>query len=112
MSLLKLFFITIFCFALTESNANGNSADFADSHPLALDGAFKRSKLILIAEYCNYEISREQYLPGDQANLGKSGRVVTYTVSSINFNPVLQARFDLPKSGYRVMTYEESRGLN
>jgi len=47
-----------------------------------------------------------------EANLGKSGRVVTYTVSSINFNPVLQARFDLPKSGYRVMTYEESRGLN
>lgn len=36
--------------------------------------------------------------------------VATYTVSSINFNPVLQAKFDLPKSGYRVMTYAESRG--
>jgi GLPGLI family protein len=43
-----------------------------------------------------------------EASLGKLK--VTYTVSSINFNPVLQAKFDLPKSGYRVMTYEESKG--
>jgi GLPGLI family protein len=33
---------------------------------------------------------------------------VTYTVSSINFNPVLQSKMELPTSGYRVMTYEES----
>jgi GLPGLI family protein len=43
-----------------------------------------------------------------EASLGKL--IVTYTVSSINFNPVPQAKFDLPKSGYRVMTYEESKG--
>ena len=36
--------------------------------------------------------------------------MVTYTVSSVNFNPVPQAKFDLPKSGYRVMSYEESKG--
>ena len=36
-------------------------------------------------------------------------RIVTYTVSGINFNPVLQSKFDLPTSGYRVMTYEESK---
>ena len=41
-----------------------------------------------------------------EANLGNLK--VTYTVSSINFNPVLQAKMDLPTSGYRVMTYEES----
>ncbi len=41
-----------------------------------------------------------------EATLGKL--MVTYTVSSINFNPVPQAKMDLPKSGYRVMTYEES----
>lgn len=35
---------------------------------------------------------------------------VTYTVSSISFNPVPAIKFDLPKSGYRVMTYEESKG--
>jgi GLPGLI family protein len=45
-----------------------------------------------------------------EASLGKM--MVTYTVSSINFNPVSQAKFDLPKSGYRVMTYEESKGGN
>lgn len=35
---------------------------------------------------------------------------VTYTVSNINFNPVAQAKFELPKSGYRILTYEESKG--
>ncbi len=45
-----------------------------------------------------------------EASLGKM--MVTYTVSSISFNPVLQVKFDLPKSGYRVMTYEESKGGN
>jgi GLPGLI family protein len=37
-------------------------------------------------------------------------RTVTYTVSAIDFtNPVSQSKFDLPRSGYRVMTYEESK---
>ena len=45
-----------------------------------------------------------------EATLGKM--MVTYTVSSVNFNPVSQVKFDLPKSGYRVMTYEESKGGN
>jgi GLPGLI family protein len=34
---------------------------------------------------------------------------VTYTVSKINFNPVAAAKFDIPKSGFRVLTYEESK---
>ncbi|HEX2534482.1 MAG TPA: hypothetical protein VHK69_12140 [Chitinophagaceae bacterium] len=34
---------------------------------------------------------------------------VTYTVSKISFSPVPAAKFDLPKAGYRVMTYEESK---
>ncbi|HYM92952.1 MAG TPA: DUF4412 domain-containing protein [Chitinophagaceae bacterium] len=37
---------------------------------------------------------------------------VTYTVSNINFNPVPASKFDLPKTGYRLMTYEESRGIS
>lgn len=45
-----------------------------------------------------------------EASLGKM--MVTYTVSSINFNPVSQTKFELPKSGYRVMTYDESKGGN
>jgi GLPGLI family protein len=35
---------------------------------------------------------------------------LTYTVSKINLSPVPVAKFELPKSGYRVMTYEESKG--
>ncbi len=42
-----------------------------------------------------------------EASLGKL--MVTYVVSNINFNPVPVSKFDLPKTGYRVMTYEESR---
>lgn len=35
---------------------------------------------------------------------------VTYTVAKINFNVVPASKFELPTSGYRVMTYEESKG--
>ena len=42
-----------------------------------------------------------------EASIGKL--MVTYVVSNINFNPVPASKFDLPKTGYRVMTYEESR---
>jgi GLPGLI family protein len=42
-----------------------------------------------------------------EASQGK--KMVTYTVSNINFNPVSQTKFDLPTSGYRLMTYEESK---
>ncbi len=42
-----------------------------------------------------------------EASLGTL--MVTYTASGINFNPVPQAKLDLPKSGYRVMTYDESK---
>lgn len=50
-------------------------------------------------------------LPGlaMQYEASQGNRIVTYTVSSINFNPVSQIRFDLPKAGYRLMTYEESK---
>lgn len=41
-----------------------------------------------------------------EATQGKTK--VTYTISNINFGLVPAAKFDLPRSGYRVMTYEES----
>jgi GLPGLI family protein len=34
---------------------------------------------------------------------------IKYTVSQINMNPVPASKFDIPKSGYRELTYEESR---
>jgi GLPGLI family protein len=36
---------------------------------------------------------------------------VTYTVSKISLTPVPAAKFDLPKTGYRVMSYKESQGI-
>ena len=36
---------------------------------------------------------------------------IKYTVSKISLNPVPASKFDIPKSGYREMTYEESRRL-
>jgi GLPGLI family protein len=32
-----------------------------------------------------------------------------YTVSQIDFNPLSATKFDFPKSGYRVMTYEDNQ---
>lgn len=43
-----------------------------------------------------------------EASVGE--RKVIYTVSNISFSLVPAAKFDLPKSGYRVMSYEESLG--
>ena len=37
---------------------------------------------------------------------------IKYTISKINLNPVQASRFDIPKSGYREMTYEESKKMN
>lgn len=37
---------------------------------------------------------------------------IKYTVTKINMNPVPASRFDIPKSGYREMTYEESKKAN
>jgi len=34
---------------------------------------------------------------------------IKYTVSKINMNPVPASKFDIPKGGYREMTYEESK---
>lgn len=34
-----------------------------------------------------------------------------YTVSKINFEPVASSKFDFPKAGYRIMTYEENQQM-
>lgn len=36
---------------------------------------------------------------------------VRYSVSRISFSPVPASKFDLPKSGYRILSYQESKGL-
>ena len=37
---------------------------------------------------------------------------IKYRVSRISLNPVPASRFDLPRSGYREMNYEESKKMN
>ena len=44
--------------------------------------------------------------------LVRGSTVISYTLASINLNPVPASKFDIPKSGYREMTYDESKKLN
>ncbi|MEJ7737068.1 MAG: hypothetical protein WKF97_06545 [Chitinophagaceae bacterium] len=43
--------------------------------------------------------------------LKQNDLTIKYTVSKISLNPVPASKFDIPKSGYRELTYEESQGL-
>jgi GLPGLI family protein len=43
--------------------------------------------------------------------LQKGTTHIRYTLASINLNPVPASKFDIPTSGYREMTYEESLKL-
>lgn len=64
----------------------------------------------LVAEYRDFEYAYRS-LPGlameFETNVGNLK--VTYTVSKISFNVVPASKFELPKSGYRVMSYQESK---
>jgi len=44
--------------------------------------------------------------------LKKGSLQIKYTLASINLNPVPASKFDIPTSGYRELTYEESLKLN
>ena len=41
----------------------------------------------------------------------KGNLTIRYILNSINMNPVPASKFDIPKSGYRVLSYEESKKL-
>lgn len=64
----------------------------------------------LVADNRDFEYAYKS-LPGlameYETNIGSLK--VTYTVSKISFNIVPASKFELPKSGFRVMTYEESK---
>ncbi len=66
----------------------------------------------LVAENKEYQYVNRA-LPGlameYESAIGKMR--VTYTVSKISLSPVPAAKFDLPQTGYRVMTYKESQGI-
>ncbi|HMG66478.1 MAG TPA: hypothetical protein VK588_02295 [Chitinophagaceae bacterium] len=65
----------------------------------------------LIPENQDFQYSNRS-LPGlaleYESNLGKAK--VTFSASKISFDPVPASKFDLPKTGFRIMTYQESNG--
>ena len=65
----------------------------------------------LVPENNEYQTANKN-LPGlaMQYETSMGSMNVIYTVSKISFAPVPAAKFDLPKAGYRVMTYAESKG--
>ena len=67
----------------------------------------------LVPENKNFQYETRM-LPGLalEYEVKSGGQTMTYTASKINIGPVPAAKFDLPKSGYRVMTYAESKGKN
>ena len=64
----------------------------------------------LIPENQDFQYSNKS-LPGlaleYESNLGKNK--VTFTASKVSFDPVPAAKFDFPKSGFRIMTYQQSK---
>jgi len=58
----------------------------------------------------NYQFKGLNGLPLEY-ELTQKDLKIKYTVSKISLNPVPVSKFDIPKSGYREMTYEESRKL-
>ncbi|MBC8035268.1 MAG: hypothetical protein H7Y03_14055, partial [Chitinophagaceae bacterium] len=58
----------------------------------------------------NYQFRNLKGLPLEYERSMKSLKM-KYTVSKIDINPVPVSKFDIPQSGYREMTYEESRKL-
>lgn len=65
-------------------------------------------------------VENKEYLPRFK-NLGglpleyeltKGGITLRYVLSKINLNPVPESKFDIPKKGYREMTFDESRKIN
>jgi GLPGLI family protein len=65
----------------------------------------------LVPENNDYQTANKN-LPGlaMQYETAMGNMNVVYTVSKISFAPVPASKFDLPKAGYRVMTYAESKG--
>ncbi|MBC8034326.1 MAG: hypothetical protein H7Y03_09280 [Chitinophagaceae bacterium] len=58
----------------------------------------------------NYQFRNLKGLPLEYERSMKNLKM-KYTVSKIDINPVPVSKFDIPQSGYREMTYEESRKL-
>ncbi len=82
-------------------------------------GTAENGKTVLVYFTSEVVLSNTQYnnafsrLPGIPVQYEiESGKLkFKYVLTNINYDPVPSAKFDIPKSGYRVMTYEENQQL-
>ncbi len=58
----------------------------------------------------NYQFRNLKGLPLEY-EVSQGNLKINYKVSSINLNPVPASKFDIPKSGFKEMTYEESKKM-
>ncbi len=58
----------------------------------------------------NYQFKNLNGLPLEY-ELKQGSLVIRYTAEKVSLNPVPASKFDIPKSGYRELTYEESKKL-
>jgi GLPGLI family protein len=123
----KRYLITMTPFDWTEANQKYDSVTFTYENEYKSIAGYNCQKAVgklkngetftvyftkdLIPENKDFQFSNRT-LPGlaleYESNLGKNK--VTFSASKISFDPVPAAKFDLPKSGFRVMTYQESKG--
>jgi len=71
---------------------------------------FYTKELLTDNQEYNYQFRDLDGLPLEY-ELIQGSLKIKYTVSKISLNPVPASKFDIPKSGYREMTYDESRKL-
>ena len=69
---------------------------------------FYTTELIPENQEYSYQFKSLNGLPLEY-ELTQGNLKINYTLSKISLNPVPVSKFDIPKSGYREMTYEESK---
>ena len=111
-----------------QKNQWNDNVKFAVSDDLETIGGYKCKKAVgttsdgrsftvyfapdIVITNKKYNNSFEQ-LPGlpVQYELKSGNLVFKYTLSNISYEPVSAAKFEAPKTGFRIMTYEENQQL-
>jgi hypothetical protein len=87
------------CFRATGKTSDGSSFSVYFTTELTVDNTEYSPKFKNLSGLpLEYELIKGNYS-------------IKYTVAKINLNPVPESKFDLPKIGYRELTYEESKKL-
>ncbi len=111
----------------TQKNQWSDNLKFNIDNTTTVIGGYNCKKATATSDGKNFEIyftpditlANKQYnnsfdqLPGLPVQYQiKSGNLTfKYTLSGVSYDPVPAAKFEVPKTGFRVMTYEESQQL-